>query len=122
MTVRISSKQEFQSSVTPSALNTETDLINLGTFSDTIIFEGYIDTSQMRSGDTATFNIYVAIDGTNRVLLDTVTVSGPLNPPVIHVLSSTLPKNARPRVTVNQTAGTLRKFSYYFIVEILETI
>jgi len=122
MVVRIKRKEEYSGTVSPSALNTETDVINLGTYEDAIILEGYIDLSALRSGDAVTLKLYVAVDGTNRQLLDTVNVTSPLSNPVIHVLSMTLRKDAQPRVTINQTAGTLRSFPYWFIVQVMEVI
>jgi len=122
MVIRIKRKEEYRGTVTPSDLNVETDIINLGTYENAIILEGYIDLSALQSGDSVKLIIYIAVDGSNRRKLDTVTVEGPLENPVIHVLSMTLPKDAQPRVTITQTAGELRSFPYWFIVQVLEEI
>jgi hypothetical protein len=52
MPVRIKSKTRYQASVTPSALNTETDIINLADQTDDYIVEGYISLRNMESGDS----------------------------------------------------------------------
>lgn len=122
MVVRIKKKEVYRGTVTLTALNTETDVINLGAYEDDIILEGYIDTSALQSGDTITVAIYVAIDGVNRRKLDSFTVDTPLSNPVVHLLSMTLPKDSQPRVTITQTAGTPRSFPYWFIVQVLEVI
>jgi len=122
LVVRIKRKEEYRGSVTPSALNTETDIINLGTYEDSIILEGYVDTRGLQSGDSITLRIYVKVDGTTSSKLDEVNVSAPLTSPVIHLLSMTLPKDSNPRVTVTQTAGTLRTLYYWFVVQVLEVI
>jgi len=122
MVVRIKRKEEYRGTVTLSDLNTETDIINLGTYEDSIILEGYIDTSALQSGDVILLKIYAAIDGTNRRLVDYVTIDSPMTNPIIHLLSMTLPKDAQPRVTITQTAGTPRSFPYWFIVQVMEVI
>ncbi|RLG74734.1 MAG: hypothetical protein DRO12_06500 [Thermoprotei archaeon] len=122
MVVRIKRKLEYRGTATPSDLNTETDLINLGTFSNPIILEGYIDTSALQSGDAVKLIIYIAVDGTNRRKLDTIEITEPLDNPIVHLLSMTLPADAQPRVTLTQTSGTLRSFPYWFIVQELEEI
>ena len=122
MPVRIARKYEYQGSVTLSSLNTETALIDLGDFSDTIILEGYVDLREFAEGDTVEIRVYIAVDGTNRVKYDSLKFNGPVDPPVVHLTAMTLPKNAKPKVTVTQTAGTLRTVYYYFVVEEMEEI
>ena len=122
MVVRIKRKEEYRGTVTPSDLNVETDLINLGTYENAIILEGYVDLSQLQSGDSVKLVIYIAVDGSNRRKLDTIAVDGPLDNPVVHLLSMTLPKDAQPRVTITQTQGTVRSFPYWFVVQVLEEI
>ena len=121
--MRIREKKRFQGSVTPSDLNTETDLINLGDQSDDYIIEGQIDLSNMASDDEVVVKVYMAVDGANQRLMDQARFVGAQEVPVIRVVAHTIPYNGKFRVTITQTAGsTLKTFYYSFIQEIMETI
>jgi len=120
--VRIASKTRYQGSVTPSALNTETDIINLPNQSDDYIVEGQVSLQNMASGDSVELKVYIAVDGTNQVLSDKLTFTDAQDIPVVRVVAHTLLYNAKFRVTVNQTAGTLRAFPYSFLVQVMEVI
>jgi len=122
MPVRIKEKVRSQGSVTPSALDTETDIINLADQDDDYIIEGQIDLSNMASGDEVTIKVYMAVDGVNQRLVDQVTFTGAQTVPIVRVLAHTIPYNGKFRVTITQTAGTLRVFYYTFIYQIMETI
>jgi len=65
---------------------------------------------------------YIAVDGVNQRLSDQMTFSGVQDVPVVRVMAHTVPYNAKFRVTITQTAGTLRSFPYCFIYQIMETI
>jgi len=58
----------------------------------------------------------------NQRLSDQLTFSGAQTIPVVRVLAHTIPYNGKFRVTITQTAGTLRTFPYTFIYQIMETI
>jgi len=120
--VRIKSKTRYQGSVTPSALNTETDLVNIGDQTDDYIIEGAVSLQNLASGDTVVINVYIAVDGANQKLVDTWTFTGAQSVPVVRIVAHTIPYNGKFRVTVKQTAGTLRAYPYYFILEVMETI
>jgi len=119
MPIVVASKTRYTGTVTPSALNTETDVINLPSQSDDYIVEGYIDLSALASGDVVVIKEYIAVDGVNQRLFSNVTISGPLSEPVIRFHAKTVPYNGLYRVTITQTQGTLRSFPYVFIVEVL---
>jgi hypothetical protein len=120
--VRIKSKTRYQSSVTPSALNTETDLVNIGDQTDDYIVEGAVSLQNLASGDTVVIKVYIAVDGVNQKPVDIWTFTGAQSVPVVRIVAHTVPYNGKFRVTVNQTAGTLRAYPYYFILEVMETI
>jgi hypothetical protein len=123
MPVRIRSKARYQGSVTPSALNTETDIINLGDQPDDFILEGQVSLQNLASGDSVVLRIYVAVDGTNQVKSDELSFSGAQAIPVVRIPATTLAYNAKPRITVTQTAGsTLKSFPYSIIVQVMEVI
>jgi len=122
MPVRIRFKQRYQGSVTPSALNTETDIINLPNQDDDYIIEGQVSLQNMGSGDSVELRAYIAVDGTNQRLVDKMTFTGAQEIPVVRVVAHTLAYNAKFRVTVKQTAGTLRAFPYTFILQVMEVI
>lgn len=122
MPVRIAQKVRSQGSVTPTALNTETDLINLADQTDDYIIEGQIDLSNMADGDEVVIKVYMAVDGVNQRLMDTMTFRDAQPIPVVRILAHTIPYNGKFRVTITQTLGTLRTFYYNFIYQIMETI
>ena len=122
MPVVIASKTEYTGTASPSALNTETTVIEVSAQSDTYIVEGWIDLSQLQSGDTVVIKIYVAVDGVNYYTYATAAYNGPLQDPIIRIHSMQLCKNMKFKVTITQTAGTLRSFPYGFVVEVMGTV
>jgi len=121
--VRIRSKTRLQGSVTPSALNVETDVINLPDQYDDYIVEGYISLRNMATGDAVIVRLYMAVDGVTQDKVDELMTSGPQDPAVIRVPAATIPYNGKFRVTITQTAGsTLKSFPYVFIVQVTEVI
>lgn len=123
MPVRIREKQRLAGTVTPSAIGVETDVINLANQSDDYIIEGYLDLSNMASGDVVEIKVYIAVDGTNQRRVDKASFSGSQEIPVVRILAHTVPYNGKFKVTLTQTAGsTLKSFPYVFIVQIMETI
>ena len=122
MPVRIRTKTRLQSSVTPSALNTETDIVNLENQTDDYILEGQVSLQNLASGDTVIIRTYIAVDGTNQQKADELTFSGAQGIPVARIPAVTLAYNAKFRLTVTQTAGTLRAYPYTVIYQIMETI
>lgn len=77
----------------------------------------------MEADDEVELRIYIAVDGENQVLSDKMTFSGVQDVPVVRIPSITLDRDAKPRVTIKQTAGsTLKSFPYCFIVQVMEVI
>jgi len=103
-------------------LNTETDIINLADQSDDYIVEGQISLRNMASGDTVILRAYIAVDGVTQDKSDGMSFSGAQDVKVVRIPATTLAYNAKFRVTVTQTAGTLRSFPYTFIVQVMEVI
>jgi len=122
MPVRIRTKTRYQGSVTPPALNTETDIINLADQTDDYIVEGQIDLSALASGDVVEIKVYIAVDGVTQRLVDRMEFRDAQDIPVVRVVAHVLLYNARFRVTITQTAGTLKTIYYSFLVQIMETI
>jgi len=121
MPVVIQSKNRFSGSVSPSDLNVETTVVEVGPESDDFIVEGYIDLSQLQSGDAVTVCEYIAVDGQNYQKFICTDFEGPLENPVIRFHSKTLLASMKYKVTVTQTQGTLRSFPYGFIELIMTT-
>jgi len=119
MPVVVYSKTRYTGSVSPSSLNTETVVVDMPSQSDDYMVEGYINLSALASGDQVVVREYIALDGTNYYTYATVTYSGPVSDPIVRFHTKTLPYNAKYRVTITQTAGTLRSFYYAFIQEVL---
>jgi len=122
MPVRIAYKERYQASVTPTAIGTETDIINLPDQPDDYIIEGQISLQNMAAGDTVVIKVYIAVDGITQVLSDEMTFSDAQAIPVVRVIAHTLLYNAKFRVTITQTAGTLKAFPYSFLLQVMETI
>ncbi len=121
MPVIVASKTRYSGTVTPSALNTETIVVDISAQSDDYMVEGYIDLSALASGDTVVIKEYIAVDGVNLRLYAQVTYSGPVSEPIIRFHAKQLLYSMLYRVTITQTAGTLRSFPYGFLVEVLGT-
>jgi hypothetical protein len=122
MPIVIASKTEYTGTVRPPALNTETTVVEIPAQSDTYIVEGWIDLSQLQSGDAVVIKIYVAVDGVNYRTYATVTYKGPVPDPVIRIHSMQLCKSMMFKVTITQISGTLRSFPYGFILEVMGSI
>ena len=123
MPVVIASKSRYSGSVTPSALNAETTVLEVIGQSDDYIVEGYIDVSQLASGDVLEIREYIAVDGVNYRLFLKTALSGPVSEPVIRFHAKTLLYNMKYKVTVIQTAGsTPKSFPYGFVVEVMGAV
>jgi hypothetical protein len=123
MTVIIDYKTRLQGSVTPSALNQETDIINLGDQLEDFILEGQISLQNMDINDIVILRAYIAVDGTNQVKSDEITFVGKQTIPVVRVPATTLAYNEKPRITVTQTAGTtIKSFPYTFIYQVMKVM
>ena len=119
MPVVVASKSRYPGTASPSALNTETTVVEIGAQSDDYMVEGYIDLSQLASGDAVTVKEYIAVDGVNYRSFITLTYSGPVSDPIVRFHTKTLLYNMKYKVTITQTSGTLRSFPYGFILEVL---
>jgi len=120
--VRIAAKTRYQDTITPPALNTETDIINLADQTDDYIIEGQVSLQNMAAGDAVELKVYIAVDGVNQVVSDKLTFTDAQEIPVVRVVAHTLLYNAKFRVTVNQTAGTLRAYPYSLLMQVMEVI
>ena len=119
MTVIIQSKTRYIGTVTPADLNVETVIVDISDQPDDYLIEGYIDLSNMQSGDTVVVKEYIAVEGDNYKLFTQVTYSGIQQEPIIRFHTKTLLHDMKYKVTVTQTAGTLKSFPYRFILEIM---
>ena len=122
MPVRIRTKYRYKGTAQPTDLNTETDIVNLDVQDDDFILEGYIDLSNLASGDTIVIKIYVAVDGANRKEMDRMTIYGPIDPPIIRMPAHTFAYDMQPRITITQTSGIIRQFPYYFLMQLMEVV
>lgn len=122
MPVVVASKTRYSGTVTPADLNIETVVVEIGAQADDYLVEGYIDLSALASGDEVVVREYIAVDGVNYREFCAVTYSGPVSEPVIRFHTKTLLYNMLYKVTVTQTAGTLKSFPYGFILEVLGVV
>ena len=119
MVVVIKSKARLQGTATPQSLNEETTVVEVAAQDDDYMVEGYIDLSQLASGDAVIIREYVAVDGINYGLFCQATCSGPVSEPVVRFHSKQFLYNMKYKVTVTQTSGTIRGFKYGFVLEVL---
>jgi hypothetical protein len=122
MPVVVQSKTEYTGTASPSALSTETTVVEITAQSDSYIVGGWIDLGALASGDAATIRVYVAVDGTNYRTYATVSYSGPVSDPIVRIHEMQLCKSMKYKVTITQTSGTLRSFPYGFILEVMGSI
>jgi hypothetical protein len=122
MPVRIKQKLRLTGTVTPSGLNVETNVVSLNVQSNDYIVEGFISLRNMSSGDSLVVREYVITDGTNYDKTDEITFPTVPNVKVVRVPAMTIPYDGQFKVTITQTAGTVRSYPYVFIVQILEEI
>jgi hypothetical protein len=121
MPVVVESKSRFYGTVTPSDLNVETTVVEVGAQSDDYIVEGYIDVSRLQTGDALEIREYIAVDGTNYQLFLRTTLNGPVSEPVIRFHAKNLVFLMKYKVTIVQTSGSLKGFPYGFVLEVLGT-
>jgi hypothetical protein len=119
MPVVISSKTDYTGTLSIPSLNTETTVVEVTGQSDDYIVEGYIDLSQLQTGDALTVTEYIAVDGVNYQRFISEQLTGPVSSPVIRFHAKTIQKNMKYKVTVTQTSGTPRNIPYGFIVEVM---
>lgn len=117
----IASKQEFNGTLTLSALNTETTVVEFSA-SNTYITEGYIDLGNMASGDVVVVTEYIAVDGVTPRVFVRYTFSDAQDQPVIRFHAKTFTSIMKHKITINQTAGTLRSFPYGFVQEVMGVV
>ena len=122
MPVIIANKNEYTGSVTPSALNTETTVVEFANVGNTYITEGYIDLGNLASGDAVIITEYIAVDGVNYRIFNQVTFQNAQSQPIIRFHAKTFTSNMKHKITINQTAGTLRSFPYSFVQEIMGVV
>jgi len=119
--VIVASKTRYSGTVTPSALNTETTVLEITGQSDDFIVEGYLDLSALATGDVLEVREYIAVDGVNYQILYRYSFSGAQSEPVLRLHAKTLLYSMKYKVAIVQTSGTLRSFPYGFLVEVLGT-
>jgi hypothetical protein len=121
MPIVVASKARYEGTITPPSLNTEVVVVEVGPENDDYIMEGYIDLSALASGDVVVLAEYIAVDGVNYRPFLNPTLQGPLSESVIRFHSKTILYNMKYKVTIKQTAGTIRSFPYGFTKELLGT-
>ncbi len=128
MAIIVSSKTDTAGSVTPSALSTETALYTPGVQTDDALIEGEVSLQNMATGDTVVVTEYISVDGTNYEVLNQQSFVGAQADPAARFVGKMIgPKTTGTgggqlwKATVNQTAGTLRAFPFWFVLELLGT-
>jgi len=120
MVVRIASRTVYKGTVTPTALNTETDVVSIPAQTEIYMVEGYIDLAALAVGDTEVVTEYINVDEVNTRVYEQLEFKDAQEKPIIRFHMKTM-QNAY-KVTINQTAGTLRAIPYWFVMELLEVV
>ena len=115
MTVVIKSKEVLAGTVAPSALSEPALVVDIPDQPDEYIVEGYIDLSQMLTGDEVVIEEFLAVDGASQRLLTKMTFANAQDEPIIRFHSKTIKRDGKYKVQLTQMKGTLRKYPYYFI-------
>ncbi|MBS7658118.1 hypothetical protein KEJ20_03040 [Candidatus Bathyarchaeota archaeon] len=113
MTILIGNRTIYQGSITPTALNTETTIIEVADQAEPNIVEGYLDLSNLQDEDVLIVKEYINVDGENLRLYAQATYSGAQAEPIIRFHSKTFQEGYK--VTITQTSGTLRSIKYWFL-------
>jgi hypothetical protein len=119
MPVVVATKTRYSGTTTPTALNAETTVVEVGAQNDDYIVEGWLDLGNLVDGDTVIIKEYVAVDGVNYRLFTQARVDGPVPEPAVRFHAKLLGYNMKYKVTITQVAGTPRSFPYFFILEVL---
>ena len=114
MTVFLGNRTVYKGSITPPALGQETAIIEIADQAEPVILEGYLDLSGLQAGDAVTVKEYINVDGTGLKLYAQNEYSDAQSAPVLRFHSKTLQEGYK--VTITQTAGTLRSIGYWFIM------
>jgi len=115
MPIIIQSKEVIKGTAKPSDLGEEVVLIEIPDQEDDYIVEGYIDLSQMLTGDEVTIIELIAVDGLTQQPYCIATFVDKQTEPVVRLHTKTIRKDGKYKVVLRQDKGTLREFSYYFI-------
>jgi len=115
MTVVIKSKDILAGTATPTALGDPVAVVDIPDQPDEYIMEGYIDLSQMLTGDEVVIEELIAVDGASQRTFISVTFSDTQDEPIVRFHSKTIKRDAKYKVQLTQTKGTLRKYPYYFV-------
>jgi len=115
MVVRVKERKSFEGTVTPSALNVETTVVEIPAETEYYFVEGYLDLSELASGDTVEVREY--IDGKR---FETGSYSGSQTNPILHFPTKKTKKAYK--VTITQTSGTIRSFAYDFSQFLTEVV
>lgn len=118
MVVKVVSRTIYTGDVTPSALDTETNVVDIAAQAEIYMIEGYIDLVNLASGDTELVAEYISGDGTNLRKYAENSYSGAQSTPILRFHTKTT--KGPYRVTIKQTGGTLRTVPYWFVREQME--
>lgn len=84
---------------------------------DTLLsnLSGFVDLTQMQPGDTVTIRQYVDMNGGYKLYADETYNDAQIQP-AVYITAKT--SNTKMKITLQQTAGTYREFSYEFNREV----
>jgi len=118
--VRIASRTVYKGSVTPTALDTETTVVNIAAQAEIYMVEGYIDLAALADGEVEEIVEYINVDEVTTRVYERRKITGALDEPIIRFHMKTMQNEYK--VTIIQRSGTLRTIPFWFVMELLEVV
>ena len=118
MPVRIKERIPYDGKVSLTELNVEVEVVSMSAESEWYYVEGWLNLSQMQSGDVIEITEYVTIE--TEGIYYKASYSDQQEQPILHFPTKKLKGSYK--LTLKQTAGTLRKFPFQFIKMVTEVV
>ena len=118
MVVQVASRTVSKGSVTPAALDVETDVVSIVAQGEIYMVEGYLDLVNLEAADVLVVREYISADDANERQYATNSYSGSQSGPIVRFHTKTT--QGPYKVTIEQTAGIERAVLYWFVREQME--
>ena len=118
MPVRIKDRIPYYGEASPTELNVEVEVVSMSAEPEWYYVEGWLNLSQMQAGDVIEIIEYVTV-GTEGIYYKS-SYSDKQEYPILHFPTKKLKGSYR--VTLKQTAGTLRELPFQFTKMVTEVV
>ena len=120
MVLQVESRTVYKDSVTPGNLDVETDVVSIVAQAEIYMVEGYIDLVNLASNDVLVVREYLSADDVNERKYAKNTYSDAQDSPIVRFHTKTT--QGPYKITIEQTAGTLRAVPYWVVREQMEVV